>query len=87
MHQVLIDDGLISMTVTEINGENVKCKVNNGGMLGGRKGVNLPGTRRGQREDGRTYTHNVDTHTQHTYTHTHTHTHTHTPTHKLSRSL
>jgi len=43
--QVLIDDGLISMTVTEINGENVKCKVNNGGMLGGRKGVNLPGVK------------------------------------------
>jgi len=42
---ILVDDGLISLTVVEKQGENVKCKVNNGGMLGGKKGVNLPGVK------------------------------------------
>ena len=42
---VLIDDGLISLTVVAIEGENVRCRVNNGGALGGRKGVNLPGVK------------------------------------------
>jgi len=41
--RVLIDDGLISMTVSEIAGERVVCTVDNTGMLGQRKGVNLPG--------------------------------------------
>jgi pyruvate kinase len=42
---VLIDDGLISMTVEEIDQQSntVKCKVNNDGQLGQTKGVNLPG--------------------------------------------
>ncbi|MBQ7264694.1 MAG: pyruvate kinase [Firmicutes bacterium] len=39
---VLIDDGLIEMTVKEISGNNVKCVVLNSGELGSRKGVNLP---------------------------------------------
>jgi len=42
-HQILVDDGLISLTVIEKKGEDVKCRVNNSGDLGGRKGVNLPG--------------------------------------------
>ncbi|HAG04680.1 MAG TPA: pyruvate kinase [Lachnospiraceae bacterium] len=39
---VLIDDGLIEMTVIKIENNNVYCKVVNGGTLGSRKGVNLP---------------------------------------------
>ncbi len=40
---VLIDDGLIELTVKEIVGDEVKCTVENNGMLGENKGVNLPG--------------------------------------------
>lgn len=39
---VLIDDGLLEFTVTEINGNEVKCVAQNGGELGENKGVNLP---------------------------------------------
>ena len=39
---VLVDDGLIELTVTEINGSNVVCRVENNGTLGCKKGVNLP---------------------------------------------
>lgn len=41
--QVLIDDGLISLTVIEIDGDDVRCTVKNDGLLGETKGVNLPG--------------------------------------------
>ena len=41
--QILIDDGLISMTVIGIEGNDVKCTVKNDGWLGETKGVNLPG--------------------------------------------
>jgi pyruvate kinase len=40
---VLVDDGLIGMEVTAIEGNNVICKVLNNGDLGENKGVNLPG--------------------------------------------
>lgn len=40
---LLIDDGLLELKVIEINEKAVKCKVINGGMLGSRKGVNIPG--------------------------------------------
>jgi len=40
---VLLDDGLIELTVTEIKGGDVICRVENTGELGGKKGVNLPG--------------------------------------------
>ena len=41
--RVLIDDGLIEMTVTSVTDTDVVCQVVNGGMLGERKGINLPG--------------------------------------------
>lgn len=39
---VLIDDGLIELKVLEINGNNVVCEIINSGILGSRKGINLP---------------------------------------------
>lgn len=39
---VLIDDGLIELTVKEINGDDVVCEIINSGTLGSRKGINLP---------------------------------------------
>ncbi len=39
---ILIDDGLVGMTVQSIDGGDVICTVNNGGTIGNRKGVNLP---------------------------------------------
>lgn len=42
--QILIDDGKIELQVTEIKNKDVVCTVTNGGMLGNRKSINLPGT-------------------------------------------
>lgn len=42
--QILIDDGKIELQVKEIQGKDVICEVMNGGMLGNRKSINLPGT-------------------------------------------
>lgn len=39
---VLIDDGLIELTVIDIKGNDVICRVVNSGLLGTKKGVNLP---------------------------------------------
>ncbi|GAA0177600.1 pyruvate kinase [Clostridium sediminicola] len=40
---ILIDDGLVGLTVVKVEGTNVLCKVANTGVVGSRKGVNLPG--------------------------------------------
>lgn len=40
---LLIDDGLIEMTVEKIQGEEIVCRVINGGAVSNHKGVNVPG--------------------------------------------
>lgn len=40
---ILIDDGLIEMTVEKIQGEDIICRVINGGFVSNHKGVNVPG--------------------------------------------
>ncbi len=39
---ILIDDGLIGLTVDSIDGQDIHCTVQNGGELGEKKGVNVP---------------------------------------------
>ena len=39
---ILIDDGLIGLEVLSVNGQEIHCKVTNGGEIGERKGVNVP---------------------------------------------
>ena len=41
---ILIDDGKIELEVTRIDNKDVVCKVMNGGKLGNRKSINIPGT-------------------------------------------
>lgn len=40
---ILIDDGLIEMEVEAIRGEEIICRVVNGGTVSNHKGVNVPG--------------------------------------------
>lgn len=40
---ILIDDGLIEMVVEEMTGNNIICRVINGGFVSNHKGVNVPG--------------------------------------------
>ena len=39
---ILIDDGLIGLEVVSVEGNDITCKITNGGELGERKGVNFP---------------------------------------------
>jgi len=41
--QVLLSDGLIELRVVELQGADVVCEIINGGKLGEKKGINLPG--------------------------------------------
>lgn len=41
-NQILLDDGLIGLEVTAVEGADIICRVANGGELGERKGVNVP---------------------------------------------
>ncbi|HAU24023.1 MAG TPA: pyruvate kinase, partial [Gammaproteobacteria bacterium] len=40
---ILLDDGAIELSVAAVNAAAIECVVVHGGMLGERKGVNLPG--------------------------------------------
>ncbi|MCD9025929.1 pyruvate kinase [Cohnella silvisoli] len=40
---ILIDDGLIGMTVVDIQGADIKCQIVNSGQIKSKKGVNVPG--------------------------------------------
>ena len=42
-NKILIDDGLIELTVTALTDTEIACKVDNGGQLGSRKSANIPG--------------------------------------------
>ncbi|XP_022905593.1 pyruvate kinase-like [Onthophagus taurus] len=42
-NHIFIDDGLMSLKVGSIQGQTMVCTVDNGGKLGSKKGVNLPG--------------------------------------------
>jgi pyruvate kinase len=41
--RILIDDGLIELRAEKVTDTEISCRVINGGILGSRKGVNLPG--------------------------------------------
>ena len=43
--RILLSDGLIELRVLSVHGEELHCRVINGGELGERKGVNLPGVK------------------------------------------
>ncbi len=43
--RILVDDGLIELRVDEICGEDIHTVVLNGGVLGSRKSINLPGVK------------------------------------------
>ncbi|MCE5220935.1 MAG: pyruvate kinase [Clostridium sp.] len=40
---ILIDDGLVGLTVKSVEGNAIKCEVQNTGFIGTHKGINVPG--------------------------------------------
>ena len=42
---ILIDDGLVGLTVQEVKGDDIVCKVQNSGIVKNHKGVNVPGVK------------------------------------------
>ncbi len=42
---ILIDDGLVELTVKELTNTDIICTVNNDGTISDNKGVNVPGTK------------------------------------------
>ncbi|MBO9607506.1 MAG: pyruvate kinase [Paenibacillaceae bacterium] len=42
---ILIDDGLIGLSVTAVRGSEIDCRIVNGGQIKSRKGVNVPGVK------------------------------------------
>jgi pyruvate kinase len=44
-NEMLLDDGLLRLTVTGVEGDTVVTRVDEGGLLGEHKGINLPGVR------------------------------------------
>ncbi|MGB3532329.1 MAG: pyruvate kinase [Microcoleaceae cyanobacterium] len=41
--QILLDDGLLELKITQIQDNSIECQIIEGGILKSRKGVNLPG--------------------------------------------
>ena len=42
---ILIDDGLVGLTVKEVNGDDIVCEVQNSAIVKDHKGVNVPGVK------------------------------------------
>lgn len=41
--EILIDDGLVAVRVEQIDGQDIRCRVENGGVLSNNKSINIPG--------------------------------------------
>ena len=41
--RILIDDGLVELTIREVTETDIRCTVVNGGKIGNHKGINVPG--------------------------------------------
>ena len=41
--EILIDDGLVALRVEQVEGQDIRCRVENGGALSNNKSINIPG--------------------------------------------